>query len=75
MFTNPKFKFLNPTQYQKTCLILCPINSPPCVILIEAKGYRLKIATPACHNKALRCAVTSLTLLTMPIYGSVKDER
>jgi hypothetical protein len=78
MFENPKSEFLNPKKYRmfKTnMLLLCTINNLPCVIPSEAKESRLKIATPACHNKALRCAGTSLMLLAMTTYRSVKDGR
>jgi len=46
-------------------LVYCPTNNLPCVIPREAKESRSEIATPARHNKALRCAGTSHTLLAM----------
>jgi hypothetical protein len=42
-------------------LVSCPINNLPCVIPIplqREKESRFEIATPACHNTALRCAGT-----------------
>ena len=70
--------------FKKNMQLLCTINYLPCVIPSEAKESRLKIATPACqsrpsagrpacHNKALRCAGTSLMLLAMTTYRNVKD--
>jgi len=58
--------------------MLYTINNLPCVIPIplqREKESRFKISTPACHNKALRCAGTSLMLLAITTYRSVKDGR
>jgi hypothetical protein len=54
-------------------LVSCHINNIPCVIPSEVKESRFEIATPACHNTALRCAGTSLKLLAMTMYRSVRE--
>lgn len=54
-------------------VVSCPVNNLAFVIPREAKESRFEIATPACHNKALRCAGMSLTLLAMTVYRRVGD--
>jgi hypothetical protein len=65
MFANPKSEFLKSqtiSNVQKNIQLLCTINNLLCVIPSEAKESRLKIAT-------------SLMLLAMTTYRSVKDGR